>query len=172
VEDLVAIGLAAGVAQVATGVALYVGGFYFAPWSAFVSLAVLLLCIVVGTRWHGVRYLTGQMRYGQAVRAGMVISVVTGLVYGLYNVVSIVAFYPHFLDDFARARIAYAVAHQQPAPSFVAMRGEVTALGIAIPNCIRLGVVGSLLSLVTSLFLRSRTPVPSNASAVSTVTPT
>jgi hypothetical protein len=156
VPDLIVIGLAAGVAQVVAGVAMYLGGVYFAPWSALVSLAVLLLCIVVGTRWYAVHRLDARITYGQAVQAGIVISVFTGLVYAIYNLVSIAAFYPHFLDDFVRARIASAVAHQQATSSFVVMRGEVTSLGIAIPNCIRLSVFGTVLSLVTSLVLKSR----------------
>jgi hypothetical protein len=49
---LVGVGLMAGAVQAAAGVAMYVAGVYFAPWSMAVSVGVLVLCIVVGTLWY------------------------------------------------------------------------------------------------------------------------
>ena len=153
---LVRVGLVAGLAQVAAGVAMYLAGVYFAPWSMLVSLCVLLLCIVVGTRWYTAHFLDHEITYLQALSVGIVISVSTGVVYAIYNMVSISFFYPHFLDDLTRARIAQAVSHQQSSGSFEIMRAEVSAPGIAIPNFIRLSVMGAALSLMTSLFLKRR----------------
>lgn len=155
-QNLIAIGLIAGVAQVGAGVAMYLAGVYFAPWSAFVSLAVLLLCIVTGTRRHAARCLNGEITYRQALGVGIIISVSTGLIYALYNVVSISLFYPHFLDDLVRAQLADVAGHD--GASFATMRSHVTALGVAIPNCIRLSVFGSFLSTLTSWALRTSKP--------------
>ena len=52
-KALIGVGLMAGTAQAVAGVAMYLAGVYFAPWSIFISLFVLLLCIVgarVGTQ--------------------------------------------------------------------------------------------------------------------------
>jgi hypothetical protein len=76
---LTAIGLLAGLIQVAAGVAMYLAGVYFASWSMFPSLLVLLLCIVFGTRWYRDAVLKGHITYGQALIVGIVISVSTGL---------------------------------------------------------------------------------------------
>ena len=154
---LIGVGVVAGVAQVIAGVAMYLAGVYFAPWSMFVSLFLLLVCIVVGTRWYAAHCLNGKITYLQALCVGIAISISTGLVYALYNLISISWFYPNFLDEVVRARMAHQVLQQQSTASFAAMRGEVNALGIAIPNLIRLSVVGSILSLLTSLFLKRRT---------------
>ena len=152
---LIGLGVAAGAVQVVAGVAMYLAGVYFAPWSMLLSLFVLLVCIVVGTRWYRDHYLNGEITYLQALKVGIVISVCTGLVYAVYNMVSIAWFYPNFLDEVARARMAH--TDGQSAESFAAMRAEVSAAGIAIPNLIRLSISGSLLSLISSLFLRRRT---------------
>jgi hypothetical protein len=118
-----------------------------------VSLLLLLFCIVVGTSWYRAHYLNGEINYRQALGVGIVISVCTGVVYAIYNMVSITWLYPHFLDEVVRARLG---VQQQSTESLAAMRAEVSASGIAVSNLIRLSVVGSLLSLVSSLFLKRR----------------
>ena len=154
---LIGLGVTAGAVQVVAGVAMYLAGVYFAPWSMLVSLFVLLVCIVLGTRWYRDRYLKGEISYWQAVGVGIAISVCTGLVYAVYNMVSISWLYPNFLDEVVRARLAQTGGQQQSTDSFAAMRAEVSAAGIAIPNLIRLAVAGSLFSLISSLFLKRRT---------------
>ena len=151
---LIGIGVVCGLAQVVAGVAMYIAGVYFAPWSMFVSGFLLLVCIVVGTRWYAAHCLNGKITYLQALSVGIVVSISTGLIYALYNLVSISCFYPDFLDEVVRARMAHQGVEQQSTASFAAMRAEVSALGIAIPNLIRLSLIGSILSLLTSLFLK------------------
>jgi hypothetical protein len=153
---LLGIGVMAGIAQVFAGVVMYLAGVYFAPWSMGVSLLVLLLCIVVGTRWYTTHCLNDEITYVQALGVGIVISVSTGLVYAIYNLISISWFYPDFLDNMVRARIAQTSAHQQSAESFGTLRSQITAPKIAIANFIRLSIMGSILSLVTALFLKRK----------------
>ena len=152
-KALIGVGVLAGIAQVAAGVALYLAGVYFAPWSTFVSGFLLMVCIVVGTKWYAAQYLNGKITYLQALGVGVVISISTGVIYALYNLISISWFYPNFLDEVVRARMTQSPGNA----SFASIRAEVSALGIAVPNLIRLSVFGSLLSLLTSLFLKRRT---------------
>jgi Protein of unknown function (DUF4199) len=154
---LIGLGVIAGMAQVVAGVVMYLAGVYFAPWSFLVSLVLLVVCIVLGTRWYAAHYLNGEITHLQALTVGVVISVSTGLAYAVYNMVSISWFYPNFLDEVVRARMAHAGVAQQSTDSFASMRTEVTAAGIALPNLIRLSVFGSFLSLLTSLFLKRQT---------------
>ena len=154
---LIGIGVVCGLAQVVAGVAMYLAGVYFAPWSMFVNVFLLLVCIVVGTRWYAAHCLNGKITYSQALSVGIVVSISTGLIYALYNLISISWFYPNFLDEVVRARMAHQGVEQQSTASFAAMRAEVSALGIAIPNLIRLSLISSILSLLTSLFLKRRT---------------
>ncbi len=51
-KALLGVGVIAGGAQAVAGVAMYLAGVYFAPWSMLVSLFLLVVCIVVGTRWY------------------------------------------------------------------------------------------------------------------------
>ena len=154
---LIGLGLTAGAVQVIAGVVMYLAGVYFAPSSMLVSLFVLLVCIVLGTRWYRDRFLNGEISYWQAVGVGIAISVCTCLVYAVYNMVSISWLYPNFLDEVVRARLAQMAAQGKGTESFAAMRAEVSAAGIAIPNLIRLALAGTFLSLISSLFLKRRT---------------
>ena len=152
---LIGVGVVCGLAQVVAGAAMYLAGVYFAPWSMLVSVFLLLVCIVVATRWYAAHCLNGKITYLQALSVGIIISISTGLIYALYNLISISWFYPNFLDEVVRARMGHQV-QQQSTASFAAMRAEVSALGMAIPNLIRLSVIGSILTLLTSLFLKQR----------------
>lgn len=153
---LVGLGMTAGVVQVVAGVIMYLAGFYFAPWSMLVTLFLLLLCIVVGTRWYTIRYLDGKITYLQALKVGIAISICTGFVYAIYNLVSITWFYPNFLDELVRARLESDVPSRPDSASFSAMRANVTATGIAISNLIRLSVIGTLMSLLSAFMLKRR----------------
>lgn len=157
-KALIGVGVLAGLAQVVAGVVMYLASVYFARWSMFVNLFLLLICIVVGIKWYAAKYLNGKISYSQALSVGVAISISTGLIYALYNLISITWFYPNFLDDVARARMAQVMIPDTA--SFAARRAELSALGIAVPNLIRLSVFGSILSLLTSLFLRQRTAKP------------
>jgi len=139
-KTLIAIALMAGLIQVATGVAMYVAGVYFAAWSMLVSVLVLLLCIVFGTRRYRDSALEGQITFGQALIVGIAISVCTGIVYAIYNIISISFFYSGFLDELIGLNPA--------------LRGRVTANTIAVSNLIRLSVIGTILSVFASLMLK------------------
>ena len=148
-KTIIAIGLFAGLIQVATGVAMYLAGIYFVPWSIFVSLFVLLLSIVFGTLWYRASALNGQISFGQALIVGIVISVSTGIVYAVYNIISISFFYPNFLEDMISGSLA-------PASRRAAMRESVTANTIAASNLIRLSVLGTILSVFASFLLKKK----------------
>ncbi|HEX6716468.1 MAG TPA: DUF4199 domain-containing protein [Pyrinomonadaceae bacterium] len=153
-KTLIVIGLLAGLIQVATGVAMYMVGVYFEPWSIFVSMFALLLCIVFGTRWYRDFALNGQITYGQALIVGIVISVSTGIVYAIYNVISISFIYPRFLEDLISLNLASAPVSQRTPEFLAAMRERITANTIALSNLIRLSVFGTILAVFASLILK------------------
>jgi hypothetical protein len=153
-KTLIAIGFVAGLIQVAFGVAMYLLGIYFSRWSILITLVVLLLCIVGGTRWYKASALQGKITFRQACMVGIVISVTTGIVYAVYNIISISFIYPHFLEDLISANLADAPASERT-PEFIAvMRERVTANSIAIGNLIRLSVIGTIVSVLASLILK------------------
>src|SRR5262245_34825899 len=105
-KTLAAIGLAAGLIQVAVAVTMYLAGIYFVSWSSLVTLLTLLLCVVFGIRWYRVSVLKGEITYRQALVVGIVIGVSTGIVYAVYNIVSISFIYPRFLEDLIAFNLA------------------------------------------------------------------
>ena len=152
-KALLLVGLIAGIVQAVFGIAMYVAGVYFSSWSMLVTVVVLVLCIVIGTRWYTAKYLNNEISYSQAVIVGIVISVCTGLVYAIYNIVSVSFFYPRFLDDLATLRMEL---DHQSTQSFESVRSRLSVPAIALSNLVRLSIVGSLFSLLTSLFLKRR----------------
>lgn len=153
---LIAIGLVAGLIQVAVGVAMYMAGVYFSSWSMFPTLFVLLLCIVFGTRRYRDSVLKGHITYGQALIVGIVISVMTGIVYAVYNIISISFIYPHFLEDLISVNVARLPTSQRTPEFIAAMRESITANTIALSNLIRLSVIGTIFSVFASLILKKR----------------
>jgi hypothetical protein len=158
---LLVIGLVAGIVQALAGVVMYVAGVYFASWSMLVSCLVLLLCIILGTRWYRNNMLGGTMTFGQALISGLVISVSTGLIYALYNVISISFFYSHFLDDMVRegvARIqASGLSSEQTSELVASLKRNATVPKIALGNLTRLSIIGGVFSIITSIILRRKT---------------
>jgi hypothetical protein len=132
-----AMGLLAGLIQVAAGVLMYVFGIYFVPWSIAISLAVLMLCIVYLTRRYRDSALKGQLSYRQAFIIGVVISVCTGIVYAVYNLISISFIYRNFLEN---------------------MPEGMTAKTVAISNLIRLSLFGTWLSIFAAVYSRRSNP--------------
>jgi hypothetical protein len=132
-----AMGLLAGLIQVAAGVLMYVFGIYFVPWSIAISLAVLMLCIAYLTRRYRDSALKGQLSYRQAFIIGVVISVCTGIVYAVYNLISISFIYRNFLEN---------------------MPEGMTAKTVAISNLIRLSLFGTWLSIFAAVYSRRSNP--------------
>ena len=135
-KALIAIGLLAGLIQVAAGIVMYVVGIYFVPWSIAISLAVLMLCIVFLTPRYRDSALNGHLSYRQALIIGIVISVCTGVVYAIYNLISISYFYRNFLEN---------------------MRQGMTAKTVAVSNLIRLSLFGTWLSIFLAFRLKDKT---------------
>lgn len=155
-RSILGLGLISGVVQVVAGIVMYLAGVYFAPWSMLVSVLVLLVCIGGCTRQYAARHPGSPLGYGRAVALGAVISLVTGVVYAVYNLISINYFYPGFLDQVAQARVAMLEARQLPHDSLETLRAELSAGGIALPNLVRLTALGSVLSLLNALSFRRR----------------
>ena len=160
-KALIAVGLLAGGIQVVAGVVMYVVGIYFVPWSMFISLAVLLLCIVYLTPRYRDSALNGQLSYRQALIIGIVISVCTGIVYAVYNLISISFFYPNFLENMINARLAAMPAGERTPELISAMREGATAKTIALSNLIRLSLFGSWLSIFLAFYLKDKHKKPS-----------
>jgi len=154
-KTVIAIGLLSGLTQVAAGIVMYVAGVYFVFWSIFVGVFILLLCIVLGIRWYRDHELKGRITFGQALVVGIVIGVCTGVVYAIYNIISISFIYSSFLEDLIRLNLARMPAGQWT-PEFAAeLRQRLTANTIALGNLIRLSLMGTILSVFASLFLRA-----------------
>jgi hypothetical protein len=165
VRGLLLAGLAAGAVQSAAGVLMYLAGVYFEPWSMAVSAAVLLACIVAGVGWYRGRYAGDGFSYLDALVVGAVVSLGTGVVYAVYNLISINFLYPNFLDEVARTHLATMTAAGAPAQSLESVRSGVGALPIAVGNLIRLTVFGIVLSAVVALFMKDRGRATATAEA-------
>ncbi len=157
---LLVVGLTAGVIQSVAGIVMYVAGVYFLPWSMLVSGLVLILCIVLGIRWYRNNTLGGTISYLQALVVGIVISASTGLVYALYNFISVSFFYPNFMDEFVRASQAQIQAGglgpDQTAELMASVKRNASLPLMALSNLVRLTIIGSVLSSIIALFLRRK----------------
>ena len=153
---LAVVGLAAGVVQSIAGILMYVAGVYFSPWSMLVTALVLVGCIVAGVSWYRARFAESGFGYIDALLVGAAISLGTGVVYAVYNLITINYVYPDFLDQMVRARLAMQTALGGPSESFESLRAGASAVPIAVGNLVRLTILGVLFSAIVALFMRDR----------------
>lgn len=152
-------GLLSGVIQVITGICMYVGGIYFAPWSTLISTIVLAACILLGVRWYRRRHGMNQVTFGRAFIVGAAIGVITGLVYGLYNVVSITFFYPDFINEMIEAAVLRQSEVLNPAQLnalAASLHERLSREMIAFTNLGFLAVLGAVESLVIAAALKEK----------------
>ncbi len=151
---LVVAGIIAGLAHVTLGVAMYLAGVYFAPWSMWPFLAMTATCIAVGNWWYGKRVLAGRTTYPKALLGGVVISVMIGLVYITYNFISISFIYSHFLEDWVQAMYATDSVGLDAAAAAALLdrlHAEISLPRIMVNNLRMMSVTGSVLSLLISV---------------------
>ena len=116
--------------------------------------ALLAVCIVFGNWWYGNRVLGGRTTYWKALLAGIVISVLTGLVYVTYNVVSISFVYPHFLEDMIQAEFARASVGMNPAAAaqlLDSLRAQITLSSLVVGNFTAVSRLGTVYSVLISV---------------------
>ena len=143
-KRLAAASLASGLAQIVAGVALYLSGHYFAAWSGLVSLIVLAAGVAFGVRWYLNHAPGGSATYLTAWLAGVIISVLTAILYVIYNVISISYIYPDFFGQMARAL----------GPD--AMPPQPTLSSVVVSNLIGLSVRGAVVSALVAMAFRNK----------------
>jgi hypothetical protein len=151
---LLKVGLLASLANVIVGVVLYLSGVYFEPWALRVMTGLLLVYVAAGNWWYGKHVLRGHTTYPKAVLVGIVISVMTGLVYVIYNVVSISFVYGHFLEDMIQAEFARASAGMDTASAaqlLDSLRAQMTLKTLVVGNLMAVSRLGTAFSVLVSI---------------------
>src|SRR5579872_1839408 len=153
-------GAIAGMVEVAAGIAMYLAGVYFAPWSGPASLLVLAIGIAVGQKWYAAKATPAPMGYLVAFAVGAMIAAITAATYVIYNFVSVSFFYPHFIEQMVAARFAQlhspAMTQAQANELLDRLRSQITLRAIAINNFRFLAVIGSALAALLAAFTRQR----------------
>ena len=161
-RSLLLAGTCSGLVQVAAGIAMYTAGLYFAPWSGGVSRLLLAAGIIAGVRWYVVHVIDRRVTYSTALVAGVVIAVVTGLVYAAYNVVSVTFLYPGFLEDLAQARFAMgqgsSVDPARASDLLASLRAETTLSSVVVGNVRGMCLVGTAVSVLSAVGFRFAFP--------------
>jgi hypothetical protein len=159
-KKLIVLGLIAGGCQVTAGIVMYLSGIYFIRGSFFISLAVLLACVVAESRWYRNTILAGEIKFTTSLLIGVFISLSTGLLYAIYNLISVSFFYPHFLEDMVRAQISQVQSSgmdEVRAKAMIEMiKTNAVISTIALRNLLSLSIWGTGMSLITSLILKRK----------------
>jgi hypothetical protein len=178
---LIKVGAMAGLANMTVGVVLYLSGVYFQPWALVLMTLSLPVYIGIGNWWYGKHVLRGHTTYPKALLVGIVISVVTGLIYIAYNAVSVTLVYGHFMEDMIQAEFVRASAGMDAASAgrlLDTLRAETSLRGLVVGNLAAVCRIGTAFSALVALgFLRRwraspRTGGRSPRSAPRTSTPT
>ena len=159
ITQLIRAGTVAGFVQVIAGITMYLAGIYFTRYSALVNLGLLIVCVVTAIVWLRAKCFQNSFTYQQALKIGVATGLCSGVIYGVYNVISVSFFYPHFLDDFARFRLARLVSQGHVSMTFEEVRASVSLMRIAVTNCINFTIWGSVISAIAAIFLRGHSRV-------------
>ena len=159
-KPLLSVCIISGLIQVIVGVIMYLAGFYFHPLSSIVSIVVVILCLILGLLWYRNNHMNGEGSYSQILIVGVFISISIGIIYALYNIISINFFYPHFMEDLINARAeilkSRGLSDKQIEQMISFARTQLTAAGMAVRNFIFLSASGIVSSLVIAIFLRKK----------------
>ena len=156
---LITLGAICGVVNVTVGVVLYVSGVYFQPWALILMTLLLPVYIAVGNWWYRKHVLGGHATYPKALLVGIVISVMTALIYVTYNVVSITFVYDHFLDDMIQAEFARASAGMDASSAgrlLDTLRAEMTLRSLVVGNLLAVSRIGTAWSALIAIGFAQR----------------
>jgi hypothetical protein len=164
-------GAIVGLVEVAAGIAMYLAGVYFSPWSGIASLLVLALSIAVAQKWYAARTAPVPMEYAAAFAVGGTVAAIAAIIYVIYNFVSVSFVYPHFIEQMVDARF-----RQQRLPGMDQvqanelldrLRSEITLRSIAVGNFLFLIVRGTAFAALLAAFTRRRGSVSASKSSKS-----
>lgn len=102
----------------------------------------------------------GQLNYGQAVKAGVTVAVITALITALFGFIYCTVINPGYADymvnEARRAMIASGKSAKQIADELVNVTREFSTAGQVIEALVAQTVVGTIISLIMSLFTKSK----------------
>jgi hypothetical protein len=161
-------GAIAGLVEVAAGIAMYLGGVYFAPWSGIASLLVLAVSIAAAQKWYALRTAPAPMGYAAAFFVGGTVAAITAIIYVIYNFVSVSFLYPHFIEQMVDARFRQqrlpGMDQAQANELLDRLRAETTLRAIAVGNFLFLTVRGTAFAALLAAFTRRRGSVSASKS--------
>lgn len=139
-------GIISGMVQILAGIIMYICDIYFERWSLAISLFILGLCILIAT----IVYLKilPKSTYRSLLLTGILVGVCTGLLYLVYNIISISFFYPDFISQ--------AIAASDPADSgkMESLNQNTLVASIALSGFLLLSISGLIISLIAPLISR------------------
>lgn len=159
-SPLLLVGLVCGLIHVVVGIILYLSGHYFESLSSIASIVTVLLCIIFGIIWYRNKYMKDDASYPRILLVGIIISISIGIIYAIYNVISMNYFYPNFMSDLSNAqahKLAQRGLSQAEIDNTISLaKTRYTVASIAFMNFIFLSIIGTVCSLVVSSFLKKK----------------
>lgn len=102
----------------------------------------------------------GQLSYGQALKAGVTVAIITALITALFAFIYCTVVNPGYADymvnEARKAMIASGKSAKQIADELVSVRREFSTAGQVMEALIAQTVVGTAISLIMSLFIKSK----------------
>lgn len=150
-------GLTAGLIQVLCGIIMYYAGIYFKSWSILISAAVLVVFIYATIKDYSAK--SGISAYWKLVIPGTVVGLLCGVIYSIYNLISIKYFYPEFIDEAISAlflKRSIGLRGDQLEILNNELHTDLTLGSIAFSNLLLLSLIGLVSSLIISVFIKRK----------------
>ena len=151
-------GIYTGIAYVVVSLLFYSLGLSTKPWVGYSSYVVVIVGIVMGTLAYRDKHSNGFISYGRALASGVLISLFTGVIMGIYAYVFFGFFDPEMmgkmLDIAAENMAKKGMTDEQIDAGLKFTSRFMTPPIIAATSVLSLAFWGTIFSLITSIFIK------------------
>lgn len=151
-------GIYTGIAYVVVSLLFYSLDLSDKPWVGYSSFVILIVGIVLGTLAYRDKHSGGFISYGRALASGVLISLVTGVIMGIYSYFFFGFFDPEMmekmLDMSAENMAKKGMTDEQIDAGLKFTSKFMTPPIIAATSLLSLTFWGTIFSLITSIFIK------------------
>ena len=151
-------GLYTGIAMVLLSLLFYALDVKATSWPQYVSIGLLLAGVIVGTLAFRDKCNGGYISYGRSMGSGVMISLITGIILAVYSYLNSAFLNPEVMEQMIRAAeenmMQQGLSDDQIDQAMSMTKMFMTPVFIAITSLFSMVLWGTLISLLTSIFIK------------------
>ena len=157
-------GLVVGLALIILSLVLYIMNIYKAPtWVGILNYALIIGGIVMAQLKYRNNILDGYITYGKAVGTGVLVSLFASIIYAFYFIILTkfidTGYMDKVLETVEQAYAEQSLSEDQIAAALEMSKKMMTPIMMALSTVFGFVFMGTLFSLITSIFIKKEAPL-------------